>query len=450
MRRIDLLCAILAPVAVGLIMTYASNVAGIIFICGWNVLSFFAEYHLLHRVYRSVPRLAVKHLETEDSEAKKGSVESMYATDEFSKIMTEDDNEVVVEERRNNNCYSLFVEKLKSFYKGWAIYFNQRVALAGTSLACIYLTVLGFSSVTTGYAYTQRLSGAVVSVCFGIGSLMGIIGTFLFPRVRKRVGLVRTGVVSFILQWSMLIFCVVSIWTPGSPSDLYPKHNHLWQKHGKELHVINTTDIPSSRMPSTSLVLGLKPNGNPSSIFSTGVASTAVSSTKIPAKNTDPVIKQEKFSYISISLLMTGLLLSRIGLWMTDLTVTQLLQENVAERHRGIVSGTQSSFNAILDMLHYVLTIVLPYPNQFGILTLISFAAISAGLFFYILFYVRKSGDMLVRERGIGSVSSIEWNRENHDHSESKGFALIDDDDEEIVRGTLTLQEHEYDSKEVL
>ena len=36
------------------------------------------------------------------------------------------------------------------------------------------------------------------------------------------------------------------------------------------------------------------------------------------------------------------------GLWMADLTVTQLLQENVQEKERGMVNGVQSSLNMLL------------------------------------------------------------------------------------------------------
>eukprot|EP00794_Sanderia_malayensis_P003608 gene3608-4118_t len=459
MRRIDLSCAILAPIAVGLIMTLVSNLAGIIFICAWNVLSFFAEYNLLLRVYRAVPRLAVKDFQSLHDGSRRGSVESIYDNDEFSKILHEDETAVIdTRPRSRHKCCWLLCNRFRNFYNGWKIYFNQSVALAGTSLAFIYLTVLGFSAVTTGYAYTQRLSGVIVSVCFAIGSLMGIVGTFLFPRARKRFGLVKTGLVSFALQWSMLIFCVVSIWMPGSPSDLYSKHIHLWQQQQQHQQTavnapINSTVLTMTPLPTSSGLfmhsqqlskpkfLDVNKGGRKPSTFIPSQSRNITASQITPATPRE----QEKFSYISISLLMLGLLLSRIGLWMTDLTVTQLLQENVAEKHRGVVSGTQSAFNAVLDMLHYVLTIALPSPNQFGILTLISFGAISLGFLSYIIFYWRKSHLVAVRgERGIGSVSSFEWSRDDglaQDADDVKGMALLDGDEEEIVRGKLYLQD---------
>lgn len=425
MRRIDLSCALLAPVGVGLLMTLVSNVAGIIFICSWNIISFFAEYYLLIMVYRSVPRLALKHSASEPKENIRGSVESLHGKDEFSQIVEQDDTNLI-EQYEESGCLQKAFHRVRSFWSGWAIYFKQNVALAGTSLAFLYLTVLGFSSVTTGYVYTQKISGAVLSVCYGVGSVFGIVGTFLFPRIRKKVGLVKTGLISFLMQWSMLALCVISIWTPGSPSDLYPKHNHIWEKTPSKPQ--NSHSISPSSTP---------PNNHPGAIIGPLFPIMTANFTTPPPKR-----QEETFSYASISLFLTGIILSRAGLWVTDLTVTQLLQENVAERERGIVSGTQSSFNAVLDLAHYVMTIVMPKPNQFGTLTLISFAAVTLGYIIYVCFFCLKSKELLSKGRDIVSVSSLEWtkrNRSYRDETECRGLTSVDEDEEEIVRGMLRI-----------
>ena len=59
-RRIDLTVNILAPILVGQIMTFASMTVAGIFIAAWNLGSLILEYYLLLRVYRKVPRLAMK------------------------------------------------------------------------------------------------------------------------------------------------------------------------------------------------------------------------------------------------------------------------------------------------------------------------------------------------------------------------------------------------------
>lgn len=68
---------------------------------------------------------------------------------------------------------------------------------------------------------------------------------------------------------------------------------------------------------------------------------------------------------------------------MADLVVTQLLQENVLEKERGIVNGVQNSLNMLMEMLKFVLVIVAPQIEIFGFHIIISFTFICiAGLFF--------------------------------------------------------------------
>ena len=68
---------------------------------------------------------------------------------------------------------------------------------------------------------------------------------------------------------------------------------------------------------------------------------------------------------------------------MADLVVTQLLQENVQERERGVVNGVQNSLNMLMDLLKFTLVIMVPQIHLFGFLIIISFIFIfAAGCFF--------------------------------------------------------------------
>ena len=69
MRRIDQVTNILAPLAVGQVMTLASNVVGCGFILGWNLVSLIVEFIFLSRVYRIVPELSVKPPVEDEHEA---------------------------------------------------------------------------------------------------------------------------------------------------------------------------------------------------------------------------------------------------------------------------------------------------------------------------------------------------------------------------------------------
>lgn len=116
-------------------------------------------------------------------------------------------------------CYQM-AEPLRTLKAGWVAYYNQNIFLAGMSLAFLYMTVLGFDCITSGYAYTQGLNGSVLSLLMGASAIAGICGTVAFTWIRKKCGLIRTGFISGITQLSCLMLCVVSIFAPGSPFDL--------------------------------------------------------------------------------------------------------------------------------------------------------------------------------------------------------------------------------------
>ena len=92
---------------------------------------------------------------------------------------------------------------------------------------------------------------------------------------------------------------------------------------------------------------------------------------------------------ISIILFMIGLVTSRAGLWMYDLSTTQLFQEHVVEAERGIVGGVQDAFNNILDLIQFILVLILPGIQTFWILILVSISFIVLSLSTYITFVIK-------------------------------------------------------------
>ncbi len=44
-------------------------------------------------------------------------------------------------------------------------------------------------------------------------------------------------------------------------------------------------------------------------------------------------------SYASVSGLLAGMVVGRFGLWVADITITQITQESVLEEYRGTIGG---------------------------------------------------------------------------------------------------------------
>ncbi|XP_015672555.1 solute carrier family 40 member 1 [Protobothrops mucrosquamatus] len=373
-RRIDQLTNILAPLAVGQIMTFGSPVIGCGFISGWNLISMCIEYMLLFKVYKKTPALAHKAgPKGEESELKQLNVQKDGESKgtEGVQLIHKKENAVSEPEQENTSCLSRMTEPFSTFRDGWVSYYNQSVFLAGLALAFLYMTVLGFDCITTGYAYTQGLSGSTLSLLMGASALTGILGTVAFTWLRNKCGLIRTGIISGIAQLSSLVLCVISVFTPGSPLDL---------------SVSPFADI-SARLFESSPLPTLAPNGD---ILE--MAFTTEMPALVNATSSDPGLAPSPMSLISVSLLFAGVIAARVGLWSFDLTVTQLLQENVIESERGIINGVQNSMNYLLDLLHFIMVILAPNPEAFGLLVLISVSFVAMGHIMYFRFAHKSMG----------------------------------------------------------
>ncbi|XP_065814070.1 solute carrier family 40 member 1 [Labrus bergylta] len=391
MRRIDQVTNILAPLAVGQVMTLASNVVGCGFILGWNLVSLIVEFFFLSRVYRIVPALSIKppvEDEDEDEDQAQAYLQRMErrTSQEEGDVahpqpLTEGNCNTSLNLKEITNlplCFRRFRWLVSTCKDGWRAYYRQPVFLAGMGLAFLYTTVLGFDCITTGYAYTQGISGSLLSLLMGVSAITGLMGTVMFTRLRKTYGLVNTGIISSCLHLGCLLLCVCSVFAPGSPMDLSLLVPSITPNSSTELG-----GMTSQRQKHTYPLRGgsnqpLLPDR--SSIHWTN---NTVLFDNVPS-GTAPE------SYISIILLFLGVITARIGLWSFDLTVTQLLQENICESERGVVNGVQSSMNYLMDLLHFIMVISAPQPQHFGILVIISVLFITTGHTMY-FFYAHKA-----------------------------------------------------------
>lgn len=363
-RRIDLGTKIIAPLVCGQIMFLFGLFGGAIFIVAWNLLSMCVEYFILTLVYKRTPALAIK-ASTSSTEA--GDAVEMHALSSKTEGAEEStvsvvngtgESSVAVVTKEKKKPKSTIEKMLSMFFTlkdGWHIYFNSPIALPCFGFSFLYMTVLGFGYVYVSYSYNQCLSEFMVAICTAGAAITGIIATFIFPVLRRKIGLIKTGMCSAFFQEATLVFCILSIFVAGSPY----------------------LDSSNEELPALS---------------SSGNASLVSTNETVPDdllfKCLDGV--EPPSSFLSIGLLMAGTILARVGLWGFDLTITQLIQENVIEEERGIFNGVQSALNNLQDVLRFIFVLIFPSPSQFWILIFLSSAFLTIG---YILFlvYVHKS-----------------------------------------------------------
>ncbi|GJM98173.1 hypothetical protein PR202_ga15158 [Eleusine coracana subsp. coracana] len=97
-------------------------------------------------------------------------------------------------------------------------------------------------------------------------------------------------------------------------------------------------------------------------------------------------------SWASAWMLMAGVAASRLGLWMFDLAVMQLMQDGVPESERCVVGGVQNSLQSVFDLLTYIMGIVISDPRDFSQLVVLSFFLVTCAAAMYTMhvYRVRK------------------------------------------------------------
>ncbi|XP_052783314.1 solute carrier family 40 member 1-like isoform X2 [Mya arenaria] len=402
MRGISLLTMVITPIITGQILSRTSHSTGALVVAGWNFLTIFLEYFLLWKIYNEVPQLRKKKIK--EHRVQETTINLMHGVDAATEFTDTGVNSVVGEKidkleettvteihdyheepLKPRTCAELLCSSFITLRRGWRIYKNYDVAFAGLSLAALYFTVLGFHNITIGYAVSQGLSEDLIGGLLAAAAASGIVGTLLYPRIRRWLGLRKTGLVALGEELTSLTLCVISVFAPGSPFD------PLYYIRDKEM------DLP---LHSTPRQLQLAMN------YSTTTLShfQIVNSTDVFISNTTlgTLDAEGPSSLVSISLLMAGIIGARVGLWMADLTITQLFLESVDVTERGIVAGFQNALNQLMEMLKYVVVILLPLPQVFGYLVFISYGFIALG---WILFavYVKKTRGFLFQKTTISS-----------------------------------------------
>ncbi|KAL3663979.1 hypothetical protein V7S43_010866 [Phytophthora oleae] len=187
MRRIDLSCNILGPMAFGFIVDFAGSEAttramvGAAVVGLWNLISTPLEYCMTHDIYHLVPQLAVRVPVEEDHEvdAKGQKVPSPTSTAELG--------------------------TMARYARMWSNYIKHPVFLVSFSFCALYMTILSGGALNTAYLKWRGISNSLLGASRGAGAVTGLVGTLIFPSLRNSMKRVeRVAVLSVWLFWLCL------------------------------------------------------------------------------------------------------------------------------------------------------------------------------------------------------------------------------------------------------
>ena len=250
------------------------------------------------------------------------------------------------DEEDKNLVTSSFFQQIRHLIESYIgnvqIFFSQDVALTGFCLSLVYLTVLGFDNITVGYLRLNNVKDLYIAVTMAVGACFGVFGTVCYTPFTKRFGVSASGALGAVTLAISYGLCLASV--PFS------------KDHLKSIPVPAMSDGECG-----------------------------------DHKVEDPLEVSGPISTPTI-LILVGITTIRYGLWIFDLAISQSFQLSVPENQRNTVGGVQSSFNSFFNFTYILLTALLPNPEQFDILIIISCVACILSCVLYMGWYFKTGG----------------------------------------------------------
>lgn len=181
MRRIDLFCKLVGPLAISFVDSYSTPLA-ILVTGAMSSVSVMIEYLAIARVYRAVPALQV------------AKVTSNEASSPSHKDLSE-----------------RFMDAAAALLS----YVRHPVFLPSFALALLYLTALSFSGQFITYLLAQGLSSATIALFRGVAAIFEMSATWLGPWLNKRIGAVRSGIWFLNAELVFIALSCALLWLPA-------------------------------------------------------------------------------------------------------------------------------------------------------------------------------------------------------------------------------------------
>lgn len=194
MRRIDLICKLLAPLGIALLHSWSAKVAVWVTLVT-NATSVLVEYWFIAKVFWQVPALGQQH---DAPEIPRG----------------EDTSDTPANAAWG--CYAPFQRFLNSIFTPLVTYTSQAGFLPSLALSILYLTVLSFSGQMVTFLLAipnPKLTPSTIGLMRMISTLAELSSTFAAPNLMSRIGPVRAGIWFLSCQAVSLTPVVCVLWT---------------------------------------------------------------------------------------------------------------------------------------------------------------------------------------------------------------------------------------------
>jgi iron-regulated transporter 1 len=376
MRRIDLTCKLIAPILISFVISATNVKIGVLVVGGMSAASWVVELWCARRVWNLNPRLR---------EPKAGSEQ------------TSPDNDALppLEEHRRT-CWSNVSQGVRNYTQDFKNYFFSLVWIPSLSLAFLHISSLTYSATFITYLLAVGFSLDIITIARAAGSIVEIISTVVTPfgvqilskaqhhgrfRGRDRTGRESEDSIRSLLDGASEV---------EGRTETGLERLGLW---GISFQLVNLVLNPPNRCwictdivqaPVVFALWQLSP--------SPGSASSSLPHlvSRILAIPSQPLLAFILFFFLSIS---------RLGLWIYDLTTQQLTQTMVSPTQRSSFTGVEYSFVSLFELAQFVITIILYKPEQFKWIAIMSWVAVLVSTVAYAGWVWKMRGHLVHWER---------------------------------------------------
>lgn len=369
MRRIDIACKFVAPLAISSIVAVFEPMWSAVVIALVSSISVVVESWIVLKVWKHNSRLRTG----------KGRKHNHRFTEMLPGTQRGNTDSVLVVISKSKAIMRNMSDLIQANIDGVRYYFSTSVCLPSICVAVLHGSVLAWSGTLITWLLNEHFSLAEITIAKGVGSIFEIASTLVFPWAVK---LLLSGSGS---QESAVSYQMVG------------QRNSHEETSESTIHSLDPTDKHYENVATTDLLIGSRDLH----VAVVGVARwslSALSLTLVPTVTALFVLNQyiEESSPSApggdeVSPLYTNtttaiaaiafwsfISLSFVGRWTYDLAATQLTQMLVPSTHRAAFGGTEQAAVSMVSLVHWIAAAIWHQQSDFVWLALASAIGVGA------------------------------------------------------------------------
>lgn len=365
MRRIDITCKFIAPLAISSVVAVVKPAKAAIMIMSISGLSVIAESQLVLKVWKHNNRIRASKDQTRGHD---GDIElDQFNTPSASK-QSRAQQLVAMLVAKGHKALRHSLDLIQANADGLRYYFSTSVWLPSICVGILHGSVLAWSGTLITWLLNAHFSLAEVTIAKGVGSVFEIGSTLLFPWA------VGTLLLKSPSQNPAGSYQMVERHS-GDSDDEEESLNHDSEHLSDKLDQDNTAAdrflqhrqlhaavIRVARWSIAALFLFLVPTTIALFVLNHDIdSSPSLASDRDPPS---PLTTSTSMAAAAIAF-WSFLSLSFLGRWTYDLAATQLTQMLVPATHRAAFGGTEQAIVSIISLVHWVAAAIWHHQTDF-------------------------------------------------------------------------------------